>query len=469
MKNAFTYKNLEDIAGDCKKRGLPIRFEKHLDILYEPVEVGGRKAGNRLAIHPMEGSDASADGKPGELTFRRWKRFGSGGAKIIWGEAAAVAPEGRSNPHQLMMRKENSAELAELVKQTRHAHREKFGIAADLLIGIQLTHAGRQCSEKPFIAFHSPVHDSFGVPGLKGKPIPADYPIASDDYLKSLEDAYLEAARVAKDAGFDFVDIKQCHSYLPNELLAARSRPGDYGGSLKNRRRFIFNVVRRIRETLGDEILVASRLNVYDGVPHKKDSKTGEGAPVAYEIPYVWGWGADQRNPQKEDLSEPKKLVEALSSLGVAMFSISVGSPYWSPHLVRPFNKPVTGEYLSPEHPLVGVYRHFRLTDEMQRAFPIVPMLGAGYSWLRQFLLNAAAANIAEGGVAIAGVGRTAFAYPDFAADGRERGTLNSRKVCLADSMCSNMLRAWTDAGEKVPAGCPVRDSKYKPFCKELK
>ncbi|MBI4833007.1 MAG: NADH:flavin oxidoreductase, partial [Candidatus Lindowbacteria bacterium] len=381
----------------------------------------------------MEGSDATADGKPGELTFRRWKRFGSGGAKIIWGEAAAVVPEGRSNPHQLMLRMGNVSELADLVTQARQAHRERFGTDEDLLIGIQLTHAGRYCFEKPFIAFHSPIHDAFGIPGLRGKPIPEDYPLVSDEYLRTLEDTYLEAACVARDAGFDFVDIKQCHSYLPHELLAARVREGNYGGTLKNRRRFIFNIVRKIRETLGDEILVASRLNVYDGTPHLKDPKTEEGTPAAYETPYIWGWGVDQRNPQKEDLTEPKKLVEALSALGVAMFSISVGSPYWSPHLVRPFNKPVTESYLSPEHPLVGVSRHFQLTEDMQRAFPTVPMLGAGYSWLRQFLLNAAAANIAEGRVAIAGVGRTAFAYPDFAADGRERGTMNPKKVCLAD------------------------------------
>jgi hypothetical protein len=60
-------------------------------------------------------------------------------------------------------------------------------------------------------------------------------------------------------------------------------------------------------------------------------------------------------------------------------------------------------------------------------------------------------------------VGRTAIAYPDFAIDGRERGELNSQKVCLADSMCSNMLRAWDkEKREKIPSGCPVRDARYK-------
>ena len=49
-----------------------------------------RTVGNRWCIHPMEGCDGELDGTPGELTFRRYVRFGAGGAKIIWGEACAV-------------------------------------------------------------------------------------------------------------------------------------------------------------------------------------------------------------------------------------------------------------------------------------------------------------------------------------------------------------------------------------------
>ena len=65
--------------------------------------VGGRTVGNRLAIQPMEGCDGNPDGTPGELTLRRYRRFGAGGAKLIWGEACAVVPEGRANPRQLLI------------------------------------------------------------------------------------------------------------------------------------------------------------------------------------------------------------------------------------------------------------------------------------------------------------------------------------------------------------------------------
>ena len=51
----------------------------------------------------MEGCDGTLDGQPGELTLRRYRRFGAGGAKLIWGEAAAVVEEGRANPRQLLV------------------------------------------------------------------------------------------------------------------------------------------------------------------------------------------------------------------------------------------------------------------------------------------------------------------------------------------------------------------------------
>ena len=466
----FDYKNVDQIADDCRRRNLRIHFAKNVDILYEPVEIGGRRLGNCLAILPMEGSDATADGKPGELTFRRWQRFAEGGAKLIWGEASAVVPEGRSNPRQLLVVGENAEELAVLVKQTREAHRRKHGADDDLLMGIQLSHAGRQCFEKPVIAFHSPVQDAFSFLDKRTRePLPEDYPIASDDYLESLEDRFVEAACVARDAGFDFVDIKQCHGYLLNELLAARARPGRYGGSFKNRRSFARDVVMKIREAVGSDILIASRLSVFDGVPYIEDSQTGAGKPVEYKTPYKWGWGVNKADPRTEDLTEPKRLVDVLVGAGVDFFGISAGVPYWNPHIVRPFNRPVEGSYLSPEHPLEGVDRLFRLTAEMQGAFLDVSMVGAGYSWLRQFLLQAGAANVAMRGVTVVGVGRNAFACPDFAEDGRECGALDPGKVCLADSMCSNMLRATDRDGKKVPAGCPVHDLKYKDIYKRLR
>jgi 2,4-dienoyl-CoA reductase-like NADH-dependent reductase (Old Yellow Enzyme family) len=465
----FDYKSVDQISEDCNRRKLSVYFAQNTDILYERFEIGGRELGNRLAILPMEGSDGTEAGKPGEFTFHRWKRFAEGGAKLIWGEAAAVVPEGRSNPRQLLVVEDNKDELAELVKKSRRAHAEKFGSADDLLLGIQLTHAGRHCFEKPHIAFHSPIHDPVSFLDKRTKePLPDDYPVITDDYLDGLKDWFVEAAVIARDAGFDFVDIKQCHGYLLHELLSARERKGKYGGPFKNRRKFVRDVVTRIRVAVGNDMLIASRLNAFDGVPFKKDPETGMGRPVDYTTPYNWGWGVHKGDPQSEDLTEPKRLVGILAGAGVDFFGISVGVPYWSPHYVRPFNTPASGGYSSPEHPLEGVDRLFRITAEIQGALPDVPIVGAGYSWLREFMFQAAAANLAMSRVSIVGVGRGAFAYPEFAADGLKDGRLDSKKVCLGDSMCSNMLKGRDKDGGKTPAGCPVRDSAYKAVYKSL-
>ena len=105
--------------------------------------MSGRTVGNRLAIQPMEGCDGNPDGSPGELTFRRYRRFGAGGAKLIWGEACAVVPEGRANPRQLLINEATAPALEQLVTTCRQVHVEACGSDDDLLIGLQLTHSGR--------------------------------------------------------------------------------------------------------------------------------------------------------------------------------------------------------------------------------------------------------------------------------------------------------------------------------------
>ncbi|HUU12820.1 MAG TPA: flavin oxidoreductase/NADH oxidase, partial [Terriglobia bacterium] len=109
-KRYFTYKALDDLRRDAERVGVDLPFvEDREEIkrwLARPVEIAGEgskawRIGNSLAIHPMEGCDGELDGRPGELTIRRYRRFGAGGAKLIWFEACAVAPEGRANPRQL--------------------------------------------------------------------------------------------------------------------------------------------------------------------------------------------------------------------------------------------------------------------------------------------------------------------------------------------------------------------------------
>lgn len=232
--------------------------------LLSPITIGARTVGNRLAVQPMEGCDGELDGTPGELTFRRWERFGSGGAKLIWGEATAVTREARANPRQLLIDDRTAPVLHELLKRMRQAHIERFGRDDHLIVGLQLTHSGRFSHPMPHSAQHSPPLDAV-------KKIPPDHPVVTDAYLEALEEKYVEAASLAAGIGFDFVDIKQCHGYLLNELLGSRNRAGAYGGNFQGRIRFVRNVVGKIRARLGASLLIASRVNVVDGPPLAAD------------------------------------------------------------------------------------------------------------------------------------------------------------------------------------------------------
>ncbi len=154
MSRYFKYKTGEALLADAQALGLgaEVRLSEDLGCLLEPVAIAGRRVGNRLALQPMEGCDGEPDGSPGELTIRRFRRFGAGGAKLIWGEACAVIPEGRANPRQLVINEGNLAALARLVQVARSAHAEENDGDGDLLIGLQLTHSGRYSFERPILA-----------------------------------------------------------------------------------------------------------------------------------------------------------------------------------------------------------------------------------------------------------------------------------------------------------------------------
>ena len=89
--------------------------------------------------------------------------------------------------------------------------------------------------------------------------------------------------------------------------------------------------------------------------------------------------------------------------------------------------------------------------------------LGAGYSWLREHGVNAAAYNIEQSRVDIAGWGRLAIANPSFPREIFEEGSLNSRKVCVTCSGCSRLLRAG------MHVGCIVQNPEvYRESMKKL-
>jgi 2,4-dienoyl-CoA reductase-like NADH-dependent reductase (Old Yellow Enzyme family) len=460
MARFFKYKSAAEMEAENARLGTDLRFSDDLSVLFQSVAVGGRMAGNRWCIHPMEGCDGNPDGSPGELTFRRYHRFGDGGAKVIWGEACAVTEDGRANPRQIWLADHTRAEFARLVKECRAAHRAANGDDSDLLFGLQLTHSGRYSYRRPVIATHDPL--------LIGRyKVTADTPLISDDDLKRLVDHYVAAARLAVEVGFDFIDVKQCHRYLLNELLGARNRPGPYGGSFENRTRLQREIFQAIQAAVPGALLT-TRLNVFDGIPFNK-GPDDDGTPAAWTAPLANGWGMSESDPFTPDLTEPLRWIAEMRQLGVAMVNVTMGNPYAQPHFGRPFEYPPPDGYESPEHPLIGVDRHFQATEAVQRAHPGFPIVGTGYSYLQEFLPAAGAANVRDGRVTFVGIGRATLAQPDLVRLLRDTGKLDRKRVCRTFSYCTALMRAKDHPLGQYPTGCPPFDKEgYGEIWKEV-
>ncbi len=430
--NRFRFRDAGPLHAKAAELGLELPWSDDVSMLLKPMRIGSRELPNRLAVHPMEACDAAADGGPSAHTVRRYSRYAAGGAGLIWYEATAVVSDGRANPHQLELGDRNVTGFAQLVDSTRATARKAYGAGHEPVLILQLTHSGRWSKPsgvpQPTIAHHNPDLDAL-------VDIDHEHPVISDDELERLQASFVHAARLAAKAGFDGVDIKACHGYLVSELLASHTREGRYGGAFANRSRLLLDTVRLIREDV-PSLLVTSRLNMYDGIPH----------------PY--GFGVDRADVTRADLTEPLELLRALHAGGCPLANISIGVPYWQPHIGRPFDRPVAGAPPSPEHPLVGVVRLIQMVGDLQRAVPELPLVGTGYSWLRHHFPNVGAGAVTAGMATLIGVGRMAFAYPDFTRDLQSHGKLEFLKSCCACSGCTQLLRAGDEAG------CVVRDQE---------
>lgn len=440
----FSFKTLDELKNKIADLGVNITLSEDLSPLAMPVKIGPVTAPNSMAVLPMEGCDSERDGSPSELVKRRYDRFASGGAGLLWFEACAVVHEGRANPLQMFLTKDNVGTFYELVKNTDSKAAESNGSHHKPVKILQLTHSGRYSRPDDKAAPMVPQHDTLLDPRVGLSPYA---PVVTDEYLDALIEKYVESALLARESGFDGVDIKSCHRYLLSELLASHTRDGKYGGSFENRTRFLINIIKAVRKAAGDDFIIACRFNVFDSHP------------------YPYGFGVDKNDCWKSDLTEPLALVKLLVANGVNLLSNSAGNPYYRfPQVTRPFDMPTIGGEIPDEHPLESVERLFEFTRRIQKAAGSVPVVGNGYSWLRQFLANAGAANVGDGSCTLVGIGRQAFAYPDAPRDILVKGKMDSNKCCITCSKCTQIMR---DHGR---TGCVIRDREvYLPLFNEAR
>jgi NADPH2 dehydrogenase len=461
-------RTVEEFCSYLRDRGITIPCDPEVITgndapLAQSLHVNGLTIGNRFAIHPMEGWDGTTYGQPTEHTLRRWRHFGASGAKLIWGgEAVAVRQDGRANPNQLLLNDHTRGSIGRLREVLIEEHRRTTGSAADLAIGLQLTHSGRFSKPndnnrpEPRILYRHPVLD-------RRLGITPDYPLLSDGEVREIIEAFHTAARTAYDLGFDFVDIKHCHGYLGHEFLSAHTREGKYGGSFENRTRFLREIVEGIR-TFAPRLEIGVRLSAFDTVPFRPDparsvpGKIGPGIPERYDelIPYRWGFGVNPDCPLESDLTETLCFLSLLRDLGIQLVNLSAGSPYYNPHLQRPALYPPSDGYQPPTDPLLEVAKHLREARRLKQQFPDLIMVGTGYTYLQEFVPNVAQAAVREGWVDSVGLGRMVLAYPQLPWDVLQGKPLQHKNVCRTFSDCTTAPR------NGLPSGCYPLDGYYK-------
>ncbi len=433
-------KSLADFSRTMGADGLDFPVSENLDILNQPYTLYGKTVPNRMGIQPLEGFDGLPNGAPSDLIFRRYHRYAAGGSGLIWYESIAISDDGRCNPLQMVINDETVPEIKRLIQESNAAAAQAMGSHHIPYNIVQLTHSGRRSTNKnweptPLAATRNPYMDDHNA--IDGRSGPLE--VATDEKIEEIVEGFIHGAELSAEAGFDAVDVKVCHEYILRELLSAFTRPGKYGGSFENRTRALFDIIDGIRKRVGDGIEICVRLNAYDCVPY----------------PYGWGM-VKEEGVMRPDLTEPIQLCRMLTERGVKLINLSTMMPRY-----RPYGAGLMAEH--DEHditPYAGVFDLLKATRDIKAQVPDGIFMCTGLTWLEQFGANVGAGGIEQGWFDIAGFGRQAFAYPDYARDIISGKGMQRNKCCITCDKCYDLIQIG-----HTTTGCVVRDQEvYLPL-----
>jgi len=352
----FYIESLADLRMEIDRLALEIPVSESTACLHGAFDMCGRILPNRFCAQPVSGRDSHADGSPGTLTLRRYRRLAEGGFGLLWFEAIGTPGEDLPQGSPVLSRgtiKGFSRFLGDLKSRSGR---------------------GTLCIAQL-------------APGRGLHPQELD-----DAAIESRLDDLIESALLAAEAGFDGVDFSLCHGSLAESLLSGFQRDGRFGGSLENRARFVLQAVERVRKTV-PSLLLCARVNVFHA---RRD-----------------GFGTDREDFRKPDFHEPLELARALHGAGVSVLNVTSSSPnFRAPYDRRP-NLPLEDSDDPHEHPLMTLQRQLNGAAALMRAVPGLAVVASGFSWLRHFAPHVAAAGIDAGLFALAGFGRGALAFPD--------------------------------------------------------
>ncbi len=366
----------------------------NLSALFQPIKIRGMDVKNRIVMAPMVTDYATADGAVTQRLIDYHVARAWGGVGLIEVEASYVRPDGRGFYNELGIHKDELIPgLRELATLVHEGHAK---------IAIQLFHAGRQTSSA--VTGTQPVAPS-PLADPVTKEIPRELSLAE---IQECEEAFVQAARRAKEAGFDAVEVHGAHGYLIGQFLSPFSnrRTDEYGGDLEGRSRFAVEIVRKIRQVVGDDY------------------------PILFRI------SADEYVAGGLDLAQTKPIATFLQDAGVDAISVSAGN-YASPGLITVPAMELEEAIFVP------------LAQGIKRAVSI-PVIAVGR------LHEPAIANrvLVEGSADMIALGRALLTDPGWA-EKAQRGEVGEIRPCIScNQACINYLLAQQPISCLVNPGC---------------
>jgi len=224
--------------------------------LLEPVTVGGVLLRNRIVMPSMESRLSRPDGSVTKTMIDYYVERARGGVGAIIVEntfvddkesRSSLSSSGLHNDHMIA----GKSDLAEAIK------------AHGAVALIQISHGGRQCH--PGATGRQPVAPS-AIPCKVTGVMPRELTLAE---IEEIQNAFAEAAGRAKQAGFDGVEVHGAHGYLICGFLSpyTNQRTDNYGGRLENRALFALEVISKVREKVGDDVIIGYRMSADEYVP----------------------------------------------------------------------------------------------------------------------------------------------------------------------------------------------------------
>ncbi len=338
--------------------------------LFEPLEFAGLRLKNRLVMAPMGSCQSDHDGYVTDQTVAYYRRRAEGGVGTITVEAALVTPESHGHEPRL-----HGPEFVPGMRRVVDAIREHGAT-----VGLQLMHPGRQVTSGPSVAPSAVALNSMA-------PVPH---AMSGEEVEVAVRQYAVSARLAQEAGFEFVEVHGAHGYLPSDFLSpvVNQRTDGYGGALENRARFVLEVARAIIE--------------------------------AVDIPLFWRLSGEELTKGGYTLEDQVQVARMLEEVGVACLSISAGTWHSLQVTVAPM--------FVPRGHMVAYAA--RIKQEVS-----IPVIAVGR--LDDPLL--AEQVVAEGSADLVMIGRGLLADPDWPRK-VEEGHPDAVRPCIACNACVDLI-----------------------------